>query len=123
MKKILVIDDEKDFTELIKTTLEIRGHYEVRMENDMSLALDTVRTFKPDLILLDLMAPGNINGGEIAGMIKNDPKIKNTPIVFVTAAITEKEVTSMGGVIGGHPFIAKPVNIKDLVNNIEKILS
>ena len=123
MKKILVVDDEKDFTALIKTTLEIRGHYEVRMENEMSLALDAARAFKPDLILLDLMAPGNINGGEIAGRIKSDPKIKDTPIVFITAATTKEEVVSKGGFIGGHPFIAKPVNIKELINYIDKTLS
>ena len=47
---------------------------------------------------------------------------KNIPIVFLTAVITEEEVASRGYVIGGYPFIAKPVHIQKLVNLVEKIL-
>ncbi len=122
-RKILVIDDEEGFTALIKTTLEERGNYKVRAENNASLALVAAREFKPDLILLDIMMPGDMDGGEIARRIEDDENIKNIPIVFLTAVTTEEEVTAGRGFIGGHPFIAKPVNIEKLINYIEKKLA
>lgn len=122
-RKILVIDDEEGFTALIKTTLEERGNYKVRAENNASLALTAAREFKPDLILLDIMMPGDMDGGEIARRIEDDENIKNIPIVFLTAVTTEEEVTAGHGLIGGRPFIAKPVNIEKLIDYIEKKLS
>ena len=122
-KRILVIDDEKDFTKMIKTSLETRGEYKVRTQNIPSRAIDTIRTFKPDLILLDIMMPGGINGDEIARRIKDDEEIKDIPIVFLTAMLTEKEVVERDSIIGGYPFIAKPVKIEELIDYIEKTLT
>lgn len=119
----MVIDDEEGFTALIKTTLEERGNYEVRTENNALLAIPAVREFRPDLILLDIMMPGDIDGAEIARRIENDRSVKNIPMVFLTAVATGEEVESGGGFIGGHPFIAKPVNIKKLIEYLEKKLS
>ncbi|MFA5143129.1 MAG: response regulator [Candidatus Omnitrophota bacterium] len=122
MKKILVIDDEKDFTKLIKMTLEARGVYEVRTQNSGVGALELIREFRPDLVLLDIMMPNGINGDKLAMQIREDEEIKNTPVVFLTAVLTEKEVTERGGIIGGYSFMAKPVKIKELLDHIEKIL-
>lgn len=122
-KRILVIDDEESFTALIKTTLEERGDYEVRTENNASRAIVTIREFNPDLILLDIMMPGDKDGSEIAREIRGDEKIRGIPTVFLTAAVTEEEVASSGGFIGGYPFIAKPINIKELIEYIERRLS
>ena len=122
-KKILVVDDEKDFTKMIKTSLETRGKYKVRTQNIPSWALDTIRIFKPDLILLDIMMPGGISGDEIARRIKDDEAIKDIPVVFLTAMMTEKEVAERDGSIGGYPFIAKPVKIEELIAYIEKTLA
>jgi CheY-like chemotaxis protein len=122
-KRVLVIDDEADFTTLIKTTLEERGGYEVRAENNASRAIAAIREFKPDLILLDIMMPGDMDGSEIAREIRSDEKTRGIPTVFLTAAVTEAEVTEAGGFIGGYPFIAKPVNIKELIDYIEKRLT
>ena len=121
-KKILVIDDEKGFTSLIKTSLEARDGYEVETENSALLALETVRTFKPDLILLDIMMSDDINGDELVRRIKNDEALKGIPILFLTAVLTEKEVSERDGFIGGYPFMAKPVKIKELIEFIEKVL-
>jgi len=118
-KKILVIDDEVDFTKTLKLNLDSCGKYEVLTENNGSNALAVVRAFKPDLVLLDIMMPG-LDGGEIAYQIESDESINYTPIVFLTAAVTKEEVTSSKkGSIGGHVFIAKPVSFEDLLLCIE----
>lgn len=122
-KRILVIDDEESFTTLIKTTLEERGDYEVRAENNASLAISAIREFKPDLILLDIIMPGDTDGSEIARMMRSDERIRGIPTVFLTAAVTEEEVASGSGFIGGYPFIAKPVQIQELIEYIERRLS
>lgn len=120
-KRILLIDDEPDVTGLLKLNLENTGAYEVREENRAEHALATVRTFKPDLIILDIMMP-NVDGGEVAAQLKADKALKETPLVFLTAMATKKEAEEMGGTIGGHPFIAKPANLKELEELIEKQL-
>ena len=118
MKKILVIDDEESFAQMVKLNLEGTKEYEVRIETKGEQALDAAKEFKPDLVLLDIMMP-NVDGGEVASRIKSDEDLKNTPVVFVTATVTAGEVDSRGGVIGGYPFISKPVTVEKLVECIE----
>ena len=118
-KKILIIDDEADFTRLMKLNLEETGKYEVSIENKGANGFATVKSFKPDLILLDILIP-DMYGTEIARQIRSDESVKNIPIVFLTALIREKEIGSQGAVIKGYPFLAKPVSTEDLIRCIEK---
>ena len=115
--RILLIDDEESFTKLTQLTLT---DYEIAVENESSRALSRARAFKPDLILLDVMMP-NLDGGDVAAQVANDPELKNVPIVFLTALVTEKE-SARRPVMGGYPFIAKPVTPQKLAENIEKFL-
>lgn len=120
--KILIIDDEKVFTRLVMLNLTKTGKYEVREENDSSRALAAARKFKPDLILLDIMMP-NLNGSEAASQIRNSETLKDVPIIFLTALAAKDDITSDGGLIGGYPFIAKPVSTVELIECIEKHLN
>ncbi len=118
-KRILIIDDEENFTKLMKLNLEQTKQYEVRVENKGAKGLETAQLFNPDLILLDIIMP-DLEGSEVASQIKNDEKTKDIPIVFLTAAVKKEEVNSSGGIIGGNPFIAKPVSTQELIDCIEK---
>ena len=120
-KKILIVDDEEGFTQLVKFNLEETGNYEVRVENKGSQAFAAVQEYRPDLILLDIIMP-DMDGTEVINRIKEDANIKDTPVVFITAAVTDGEVSSRGGFIGGHPFIAKPGSVDELIACIEKTL-
>jgi CheY-like chemotaxis protein len=115
--KILIVDDETSFTKLTKLTLT---EYDICEENDSSRALETARTFRPDLILLDVVMP-DFDGGDIAAQIQSDPALKGVPIVFLTAIVTQKE-TEKRKLFGGYPFISKPITPEKLVENIEKYL-
>jgi CheY-like chemotaxis protein len=117
---ILIIDNNRDFTHSAKLALERTGRYFVCEENDASKAHQTAQGLKPDLILLDIAMP-EIDGGEVAARIESDPALHRTSIVFLTALVTKAE-TKSGLQIQGHPFLAKPINVPELINAIEENL-
>src|SRR5262249_37850453 len=113
-KRILVVDDEASITRLLKLNLEQTNEYVVRGENDSKRAMATAEEFQPHLILLDVMMPG-IDGGELASRFQENRKFKRVPTLFLTAAATKAEVYARGGKVGGLPFLAKPVEISEVV--------
>jgi len=115
--RVLLVDDEEAFTRVAQLTLTA---YDVQVENDSRRALNAAREFKPDLILLDVMMP-NFDGGDVAAQIRAEPHLKDVPIVFLTGLVTEKE-SARRPVMGGYPFVAKPVSPEQLAENIEKFL-
>ena len=117
---ILLVDDNHDFTRSAKLALEKTGRYFVVEENDATKAHQTAQNLKPDLILLDVAMP-ETDGGEVAARIQSDPVLHRTPIVFLTALVTKDE-TGSGLDIQGHPFLAKPISISDLIAGIEENL-
>jgi len=121
-KRILIVDDEERFTRILRLNLGCTGKYAVRTENSAPNACGTVREFRPDLILLDVMMPG-LDGGEVAAQLQRHPTTKDIPVVFLTAAVTNEELTSHQGRIGGAPYVAKPVELKVLIDCIEQNLA
>src|SRR6266851_4135995 len=111
--RILIIDNSRDFTHSAKLGLERTGRYSVWEENEPARAHQTAQRVKPDLILLDIAMP-ETDGGEVAARIESDPTLDRTPIVFLTALVTKAEARS-GLQIQGHPFLAKPISVPDLI--------
>jgi CheY-like chemotaxis protein len=118
-KRILLVDDEKSFTSLLKLNLEEHGAYEVRVENWAEDALTAAREFKPDLVLLDIIMP-RMPGGNVAAALKADPALKDTPIVFLTAAVRQHQVEENDGIICDFPCLAKPATVEKIIETIEK---
>jgi two-component system sensor histidine kinase/response regulator len=119
--RILIVDNDRDATHLVKVLLERTGHYLVLEENDAAKAHQRALNFRPDLILLDIVMP-ETDGGEVAARIEADPELKNTPIIFLTALVTRVEA-KRGLNIQGHSFLAKPVSIPELMSAITEHLS
>ena len=120
-RKILLVDDERAFASMLKLNLEAMGDYEVKIENDSLKAVQAAIDFQPQLILLDIIMPHK-EGPDVAIDVKSTATIKNTPIVFLTATVTPQEVEEQNGVIGGHAFVAKPSNLDELIDAIERNL-
>jgi two-component system cell cycle response regulator len=118
--RILIIDDSRDFTSAAKLGLERTGRYSVWEENEPAKAHQTAQRVLPDLILLDIAMP-ETDGGEVAARIESDPTLHRIPVVFLTALVTKAEARS-GLEIQGHPFLAKPISIPELVAGIERYL-
>lgn len=120
-KKILVVDDEVYLTHMVRRGLESKGNYQVMEENSGGRALAAARMFKPDLVLLDVMMP-DVDGGTVAAAFAEAEDLKHVPIIFLTAIVTKEETLPAGSVIGRHIFLAKPVNLCDLITCIENYL-
>jgi CheY-like chemotaxis protein len=117
-KRVLLVDDEKSFTTLLKLNLEETGNYEVRVENWAEDAFNAAREFKPNLILLDIIMP-RLPGGNVAAQMAEDPQLKDIPIVFLTAAVRRHQVEDHDGIICDHPCLAKPASLEEVIAVIE----
>ena len=119
-RRILIVDNDRNTTHLVKVLLEKTGSYLVFEENDSIKAHQSARNFRPDLILIDVVMPIR-DGGEIAAQVRGDPELQNTPIIFLTALVTREEAKA-GVRIDGHSFLAKPISIQELINTIDQHL-
>lgn len=117
-KRILVVDDEPGVTRNLKLTLESGGGYEVLGENNATNTLSTARAFRPDLVLLDVMMPG-LDGGDVAARLRADPLLRDTPIIFLTALVSNEETDGHEMLSGTETFLAKPVDIGELRQTLE----
>lgn len=123
-KKILLVDDDADFTEAIKLLLESR-YYNVAVANDGMEGLNKVRTEDPDLIILDVMMP-EMDGYQVCARLKIDPLYSKIPILLLTAVGDAIPATSytkeMGMKIEADDYIPKPAEPVDIVERVEKLL-
>jgi two-component system OmpR family response regulator len=115
-KKILVVDDEKKITEIVSAYLE-RDNFSVITAYDGKEALDAVKKYSPDLIILDLMLP-EISGWEVCQTLRKD---SNIPIIMLTARdeTTDKIV---GLELGADDYVTKPFDAKELVSRVKAVL-
>jgi two-component system phosphate regulon response regulator PhoB len=118
-KKILVVDDEADVTELVAYHLKAKG-FQVEIVNDPNSSIGTARSFLPDLVILDVMMP-DLNGIQICRMLRADPKLKKVPVIFLTAK-TEENDRVQGLEIGADDYICKPFSTKELTLRVQTIL-
>jgi len=118
-KRILLVDDDLAFTRMMKLNLERNGTFDIRIENSGSRAVATAKEFMPQLILLDVIMP-EVDGGDVAAMLKDDPIVKDIPVVFITALVSGEENASGGLIRSGYRFIGKLASEKEMLQCIEE---
>ena len=117
--KILLVDDDPDIIELLEYNLKKEG-YETTSATDGIQAVEVAKTFKPDLILLDVMMPRQ-DGIETARQLRQLPDFKDTYIIFLTARAEEyTEVAAFD--VGADDYIVKPIKPRALVSRIKAVL-
>ena len=84
MQRVLIVEDQTDIRKLIRMTLEFENH-EIYETANADEGLQAVRRLRPDLLLLDIMMPGELDGLQVLKAIRQDPRIKNTLVAMVTA--------------------------------------
>ncbi|MEW6482723.1 MAG: response regulator [bacterium] len=115
---MLIVDDDIDISEIIKTILEMEG-YEVTIAYDGMSALDISYQKKPDLVLLDIMMPG-MDGWDVLKRLKACRKTLHIPVAMVTARINPEEKIKAFKE-GAEEFITKPLHIDDFLRRINRL--
>lgn len=118
-KKILVIEDERDIADLVKLVLET-DTFEVRATLDSEKALETVREYKPDGILLDLCMP-KLDGWAVFKQIRGDDEFKNLPIAILSGK--SQQLDQMVGlhIMNADAYIAKPFGKQELIDKTHEL--
>lgn len=121
---VLVVDDNKDTLTLLDTELSYEGFRVIQAHNGRDAFLKA-QNFLPDLVLMDIVMP-DMNGGQAIKMLKDNPKTKNIPVIFLTAMLTkEEEKLGQAGIsVEGttYPTIAKPFTAEELMSEINKVM-
>lgn len=84
MRKILIVEDHADIRKLLRMTLEFE-EYDIQEAADGDAGWDTAQAFVPDVVLLDVMMPGQMNGLDVCRRIKSTPELHHTKVVMLTA--------------------------------------
>ena len=119
MKKVLVVDDDPEISSLVEYTLESLGHTVKVCDNGREV-LDTLRSFKPDMMVLDVMLPG-IDGYSLASQISEDPDLNKMPIVVLSALEPSRTMFQRFSQVAA--FLTKPFNTDDLMEAVKNALA
>ena len=118
-QRILVVDDDKQIVRLVQSYLEQDG-YQVLTAYDGAAALRTIRTERPDLVVLDLMLPDQ-DGWAITRTVRGDASMAELPIIMLTARVEDTDKI-VGLELGADDYVAKPFNPRELVARVRAVI-
>lgn len=119
-KHILIVDDERDFTEIISTLLDFHD-FNVDTINDSSEVLSVLKKAPYDLIVTDLMMPG-MDGFELVAKLRDDPHYKTIPVIVLSAKVLSDDERKRL-MLSNVTFLTKPFEPQGLVEKISQMLS
>lgn len=118
-KRILIVDDEVQFVEMVKMRLEAAG-YETLSAYDGHDGLNKAKKDRPDLMILDLMLP-KMNGHKVCGLLKNDTRYSGIPIIMFTASAQGEDIM-LSEDLGAEEYVTKPFDPKILLAKVKELL-
>lgn len=120
MKRVLIIEDQDDVREVIRITLELEN-FEIHDARDGPSGLQLATQLRPDIVLLDVMMPGGIDGMQVCQRIKHDPTLKRTKVVMLTALdqATDRKAAQAAG---ADHYLAKPFSPIELLEVVNRLL-
>ena len=114
--RILIVDNDTQVHATLGGLLSRAGHEVTSAENGVE-ALEAARTFRPDVVLLDLVMP-RMGGAEVLEKLRDCPTTADIPVVFMTGMVEEKDLEP-GSTIAGNLFLTKPFSLQDALRMIE----
>ncbi len=120
MKRVLIVEDQPDIRKLIRMTLEFEA-YEIHEAPDGDTGLRMASEVKPDLMLLDVMMPGELDGLDVCKHIKTDPALQHIKVVLLTARGQARD-RDAGQSVGADEYLVKPFSPLQLIDTIELLL-
>ncbi len=122
MPRILVVEDQADIRRLIRWSLEEDSDIEIFEAANGRLGLDGVRSLRPDLLLLDVMMPGELDGFAVCRELRADPAFATLPIVMLTARAQASD-REAGSRAGADDYLVKPFSPMALVQTVQRLLA
>jgi DNA-binding response OmpR family regulator len=117
LKRVLVLDDNQDILEVVHETLSYE-QFEVKSVSESAQVIPLLKTFNPDLVILDYRVAGE-NGGEICRQIKSHPEFSDVPVIIFSAYINhDDEIFSYGC----DAVINKPFDLTELINKVNDLI-
>ena len=120
MKNILIIEDEYDLKEALKIRLGREG-FKISSVGNADKGLELAREIKPDLIIIDIVLPGRVDGFEATYGVKHDDLLKDTPVIILTVKASEED-KRRGSREGCDAYITKPFDHEELIEKIKLLL-
>lgn len=120
MKTILVVDDQKEVRELVEVTLRSDG-YQIFQATNGKEAVDIAKTHKPDVVIMDIMMPGDLDGIEATRLVKQNPDTQHIKIIMLTAKGQSTDFDA-GFAAGADGYFTKPFSPLDLIKKVEEVI-
>lgn len=121
MKRILIVEDQADIRKLIRMTLEFED-YQLHEASDGASGLGAAQAIQPDLVLLDVMMPGELGGLQVCRRIKGDSALAATKVVLLTARGQQKD-REAGAQAGADDYLVKPFSPLQLIETLERLVN
>ena len=120
MSSILIIEDESDLREAMRIRLESEG-FKTYFAANAGRGMELAREIGPDLIIMDVILPGEVDGVEITRRLKDDELLKDTPVVMLTVKALEED-KRRAFKIGADAYMTKPFHDEELILTIKSLL-
>jgi CheY-like chemotaxis protein len=121
MKRVLIVEDQPDIRKLIRMTLEFEA-YEIHEAPDGTSGLRQALSVLPDLVLLDVMMPGELDGLQVCRQLKSSPVTRGIKVVLLTARGQSRD-REAGQAAGADDYLVKPFSPLQLTDTIERLLA
>lgn len=119
LEKVFYAEDDEDIQRIVRMSLERIGKMTVTIESDPLKAIEGIKAFQPDLVMLDWMMPG-MDGPTLLKTMRENPETAGFPVVFITAKATVKDHAELAA-LGAAGIISKPFSPKDLPEQLRGI--
>lgn len=118
-RKILIVEDQADLRKLVRMTVEF-GDVEVHEAGDGVTGLGLAESLRPDIVLLDVMMPGELDGYQVCARIRKNPALKDTKVVLLTARGQQSDLEE-GRKAGANAYLVKPFSPLELMDKVEEL--
>ena len=119
LQRVCYVEDDEDIQKIVRVSLERIGRITVEVIGDPLVAIDAIKAFKPELVMLDWMMPG-MDGPTLYRKMKEIPEVRDLPVVFITAKASQRELDELRA-LGAAGTISKPFSPKDLPEQLRAI--
>jgi len=119
LSKVCYVEDDQDIQRIVRLSLEKVGKMTVEVVSDPNSAVEAMKRFVPDLVLLDWMMPG-MDGPTLFRKMRQIPELSALPVVFITAKASQSEMEELAA-LGAAGAISKPFSPKDLPDQLREI--